>query len=96
MNEVNCFLREQMRSVAEHCMAVIAASVAVVSMQVRAALSVGLPSEVEPHASLNLGSRDGSAAVKGTIRSMDDYAGYHSGSGLGSLDIGGGCSRWDE
>ena len=30
------------------------------------------------------------------IRSMDDYAGYLTGNGLGSLDIGGGSSRWGE
>jgi len=27
---------------------------------------------------------------------MDDYAGYHTNNGLGSLDIGGGSSRWSE
>jgi hypothetical protein len=90
------FLREKMRSTAEHFMSLIAASLAIFSMQVRVALSVGLPSEVESNANLNLDSRDGSAAVRSTIRSLDDYAGYLTRNGLGSLDVGGGRSRWGE
>jgi hypothetical protein len=64
--------------------------------QVRAALVVGLPEENE---SRLVAAHDTSAGDQVTcpeIRSMDDYAGYLTSNGLGSLDIGGGSSRWGE
>lgn len=63
--------------------------------QVRAALVVGLPSEDESRASEEPAAHD-SLDSQRAIRSMDDYAGYLTSNGLGSLDIGGGRSRWSE
>jgi hypothetical protein len=61
--------------------------------QVRAALVVGLPSEDESRAIEEPTAQDSLDSLR-AIRSMDDYAGYLTSNGLGSLDIGGGSSRW--
>jgi hypothetical protein len=64
--------------------------------QVLVALHVGLPSEEEAQRGDDLRSDDGPLPEHVSIRSMDDYAGYLTSNGLGSLDVGGGGSRWDE
>ena len=64
--------------------------------QVRASLSVGLASEETSRPREESCARDCLSSTRGSIRSMDDYAGYHTNNGLGSLDIGGGSSRWGE
>jgi hypothetical protein len=64
--------------------------------QIRAALCVGLLSEEESRPSEESAARDGLSSTRGSVRSMDDYAGYHTSNGLGSLDVGGGRSRWGE
>jgi hypothetical protein len=65
-------------------------------MQVQVALVVGVPAKDEAGSGLDADASAGAQPTKREIRSMNDYAGYHTGSGLGSLDIGGGCSRWGE
>ena len=64
--------------------------------QVRASLSVGLAAEEASRPNEESGARDCLGSTRGSIRSMDDYSGYHTSKGLGSLDIGGGSSRWGE
>lgn len=64
--------------------------------QVRAALAVGLASEDEARAACDLDSFDESPPARRGVRSMDDYAGYMTSNGLGSLDVGGGGSCFDE
>ena len=65
--------------------------------QIRAAVSVGLPTEEGPGPRSGGSSVDDEEMSSPAIRSMDDYAGYMTSNGLGSLDIGGGSrSRWGE
>jgi hypothetical protein len=64
--------------------------------QVRAAQVVGLPAEDESRSVAAHETIAGDQITRPEVRSMDDYAGYLTGSGLGSLDIGGGSSRWGE
>lgn len=64
--------------------------------QVRAALVVGLPEENESRLVAAHEISAGDQLTRPEIRSMDDYAGYLTSNGLGSLDIGGGRSRWGE
>jgi hypothetical protein len=64
--------------------------------QVRAAQVVGLPAEDESRSVAAHETIAGDQLTRPEVRSMDDYAGYLTGSGLGSLDIGGGSSRWGE
>ena len=64
--------------------------------QVRAALVVGQPAGDESRSGASPevnseGPPDGHA-----IRSLDDYAGYQTRNGLGSMDVGGGGSRIGE
>jgi len=63
--------------------------------QVCAALVVGVPSE---DVSRRASGREATGAKPAhrAIRSLDDYAGYLTSNGLGSLDIGGGRSRVGE
>ncbi len=75
---------------------VVAEFLASLLTQVRASLSVGLASEETSRPSEESTARDSLSSTRGTIRSMDDYAGYHTSNGLGSLDIGGGSSRWGQ
>jgi len=56
----------------------------------------GFGSEVEPIASDEQMSDESAHQSSGEIRAMDDYAGYLTTNGLGSLDIGGGNSHWRE
>lgn len=63
--------------------------------QIRVAVSVGLPLDVEAQAGVERTSSDDACSARRPIRSMDDYAGYLTRNGLGSMDIGGG-SRWGE
>lgn len=64
--------------------------------QVRAGLAVGLPAEDESR--LGAGNEAGACnqPMRHAVRSLDDYAGYQTRNGLGSMDIGGGGSRIDE
>lgn len=64
--------------------------------QVRAALVVGLSEGEELRSGFGYETGDGGQLTRSRIRSMDDYPGYHTGKGLGSLDVGGGSSRWGE
>ena len=64
--------------------------------QIRAAFRVGLPSEEESRPSEESAARDGFSSRRGSVRSMDDYAGYYTSNGLCSLDVGGDRSRWGE
>lgn len=64
--------------------------------QVRAALAVGLASEDDSLAACDLDSFYESPPARRGVRSMDDYAGYMTSTGLGSLDVGGGGSCFDE
>jgi hypothetical protein len=64
--------------------------------QLRVSASVGFGPEVGPEVGDGQISGDDPSQSSRTIRSMDDYAGYHTSNGLGSLDIGGGRSRWGE
>jgi hypothetical protein len=64
--------------------------------QVGVAVSVGLPLDIEARTGGMQTSSDDVCSACQPIRSMDDYAGYLTGNGLGSLDIGGGSSRWGE
>jgi hypothetical protein len=64
--------------------------------QIRAAVSVGLPEEEGSGPKAGDWSVDDEEMSSRAIRSMDDYAGYLTSNGLGSLDIGGGSSRWGE
>jgi hypothetical protein len=63
---------------------------------IRAALLVGLPSGAEDRVGVERVPSNGGRLTHSAIRSMDDYAGYHTSNGLGSLDVGGGSSRWGE
>ncbi len=74
-------------------MKVVSEFLASLLTQVRASLSVGLASEETSRSSAESTARDGPSSTRGTIRSMEAYAGYHASNGLGSLDIGGGRSR---
>jgi hypothetical protein len=65
-------------------------------VQVRLAVVVGLPAEVESRASVGHVTNAGDHLTRHAIRSLDDYAGYQTRSGLGSMDIGGGRSHIDE
>ena len=69
---------------------------ATVWTQFRAAVVVGLPADVEPGAGSGCEGGVGKQPTRRAIRSLDDYAGYQTRNGLGSLDIGGGRSRFDE
>lgn len=63
--------------------------------QVRVAFAVGLlDSESRPASAP--GSAHDHPAARGPVRSLDDYAGYLTRNGLGSLDVGGGRSRAGE
>ena len=64
--------------------------------QVRAGLAVGLPAEDESR--LGAGTEAGACnqLMRHAVRSLDDYAGYQTRNGLGSMNIGGGGSRIDE
>jgi hypothetical protein len=73
-----------------------ASPVAGVWTSIRASLLVGLSSWAEDRCGLQQIPSVGVQQTRSAVRSMDDYAGYHTGGGLGSLDIGGGCSRWGE
>jgi hypothetical protein len=64
--------------------------------QVRLAVVMGLPAEVESRASVGHEANAGDHLTRHAIRSLDDYAGYQTRNGLGSMDIGGGRSRIDE
>jgi hypothetical protein len=70
--------------------------VASVCSQLRVAWSVGLPSDGDAQTDDAPTFCDSVRAGQQEIRSMDDYAGYLTTNGLGSLDIGGGRSRWGE
>ena len=65
-------------------------------MQIRACLVVGLPEEDEPRSGAAPEVNSGGPQNHYAIRSLDDYAGYQTRNGLGSMDIGGGRSRIDE
>ena len=64
--------------------------------QLGAALTVGLPAEDEYRSGAAPEVNAEGPQNRHAIRSLDDYAGYQTRSGLGSLDIGGGRSRIDE
>ena len=64
--------------------------------QVRAALAVGLPAEDYLRSGAAPEVNAEGPPTRHVIRSLDDYAGYQTRSGLGSMDIGGGSSRIDE
>ena len=65
--------------------------------QIRTAVFVGLPAEEGPGTRSGGSSVDDEEMSSPAIRSMDDYAGYLTSNGLGSLDVGGGSrSRWGE
>ncbi len=74
----------------------LAGLVASLWTQIRAALYVGVSSDQDVRPGEESPTHDGRVQARGSIRSMDDYAGYHTSNGLGSLDIGGGSSRWSE
>ncbi len=73
-----------------------ASPVAGVWASVRTSLLVGVPSDAENRVGLEEIPGVHVQLPRSAVRSMDDYAGYHTGNGLGSLDVGGGCSRWGE
>ncbi|MFY7867400.1 MAG: hypothetical protein ACOVRJ_21450 [Roseateles sp.] len=83
-------------TVAKRSICMLPGFVAGVWVQVRAALVIGLPSEDQSQASEASAAHEGPISARSSIRSMDDYSGYHTRNGLGSLDIGGGRSRWGE
>jgi hypothetical protein len=58
--------------------------------------SVGWAAVFEREASAGQTSDEDCFQAPRVVRSMDDYAGYYAGKGLGSLDIGGGRSRWGD
>lgn len=64
--------------------------------QFRVAVDVGLPSNDD--FLLDSGNEAGvvDQPTSHVMRSLDDYAGYQTRSGLGSMDIGGGRSPIDE
>jgi hypothetical protein len=64
--------------------------------QIRAGLVVGLPAEDESRLGAAPGVNSGGPQNRYAIRSLDDYAGYQTRNGLGSMDIGGSRSRIDE
>ena len=64
--------------------------------QIRAAVAVGLPAEEESRSGAAPELSSEGQPTRHAIRSLDDYAGYQTRNGLGSLDIGGGRSRIDE
>ena len=64
--------------------------------QIRAALYVGVSSDQDFRPGEESHLHDGRVQARGSIRSMDDYAGYMTSNGLGSLDVGGGGSCFDE
>ena len=64
--------------------------------QVRAGVVVGLPAENQSRSGEAPEVNSEGPPSRHAIRSLDDYAGYQTRSGLGSLDIGGGRSRIDE
>lgn len=70
--------------------------VASVWSQLRVSASVGLAPEVDPDAGSGKIPNDDASHSPRAIRSMDDYTGYLTRNGFGSLDIGGGRSRWGE
>ena len=64
--------------------------------QIRAGVVVGLPAEDESRSGAAPEVNSGGPQNRYAIRSLDDYAGYQTRNGLGSMDIGGGRSRIDE
>ena len=64
--------------------------------QLRAALTVGVPAEGKYRSGAASEVNSEGPQKRHAIRSLDDYAGYQTRSGLGSLDIGGGRPRIDE
>ena len=64
--------------------------------QIRAGLVVGLPAEDESRSGAAPEANSGGPQNRYTIRSLDDYAGYQTRNGLGSMDIGGSRSHIDE
>lgn len=64
--------------------------------QVRSALVVGLPAEDEFRSGAAPEVNSEGPPTRLAIRSLDDYAGYQTRNGLGSMDIGGGSVRIDE
>ncbi len=69
---------------------------ATVLIQTRAALAAGLLPESESQVDFDTEPTDRMRLVPCASRSMDDYAGYLTSNGLGSLDIGGARSHFDE
>ena len=64
--------------------------------QIRAGVAVGLPADFVSHLGAAPEVKSEGPPICHAIRSLDDYAGYQTRSGLGSMDIGGGSSRIDE
>ena len=64
--------------------------------QICAALSIGLPSEDETGPDCEQAACDSAVPARRAVRSMDDYSGYLTSNGLGSLDIGGRATRSGE
>jgi hypothetical protein len=64
--------------------------------QACAALSIGLPSEDETGPDCEQTACDSALPAHRAVRSMDDYSGYLTSNGLGSLDIGGRATRSGE
>jgi hypothetical protein len=81
---------------AESFVGSLSALIASICAQVWAAFAVGLPSEDESQPACDREPSNEGEEMPRAIRSMDDYAGYLTSNGLGSLDIGGGSSRWGE
>jgi hypothetical protein len=70
--------------------------VASVWSQLCVSASVGLAHDVEPGTSAVQTPAEDDCLTLRTIRSMDNYAGYLTSNGLGSLDIGGRATRSGE
>jgi len=64
--------------------------------QVRMAFAVGLPGDDDSRPASAPGPAHDPRAAGRPVRSLDDYAGYLTRNGLGSLDVGGGGSRTSE
>ena len=64
--------------------------------QIRGGVVVGLPADDESRSGAAPEVNSGGPQYRHAIRSLDDYAGYQTRNGLGSMDIGGGGSRIDE
>lgn len=64
--------------------------------QIRAGVVVGIPSDFVSHVGAVPEVKSEGSPTRHAIRSLDDYAGYQTRNGLGSLDIGGGRSRIED